>query len=101
MNTKTQNTEDNYKKITEKERLKKEVTENSEKKDKYIALPFVTKSSIGEIMVEIELTKSEYKKCEKMTEEEFSEYLKLNATKTQITDFNVDYDIDIKDLELD
>ncbi len=47
------------------------------------------------------LTKSEYKKCEKMTKEEFSEYVKLNATKTQITDFDVDYDIDIEDLELE
>jgi len=58
---------------------------------KFEISPYITSQNIGEIEVEVELTKEEVELCRKMSKEDFSDYIKSKAT-VKITDFDIDYD---------
>lgn len=58
---------------------------------KFEISPYITSQNIGEIEVNVELTKEEVELCRKMSKKEFSDYIKPKAT-VLITDFDVDYD---------
>ena len=58
---------------------------------KFEISPYITSQNIGEIEVNVELTKEEVELCMKMSKQEFSDYIKSKAT-IVITDFSVDYD---------
>jgi len=64
---------------------------------KFEILPYITSKNIGEIEVNVELTKEEVESCMKMSKQEFSDYIKSKAT-IVITDFDIDYDpLELKD----
>ena len=66
---------------------------------KYIILPYIQQSTIGQIEVSIELTDEQLEEIKKMTNPEFDKFVKSNSTVT-ILDFDVEFDCgDFQDWE--
>jgi hypothetical protein len=59
---------------------------------RFECLPYISKDTIGEIQVSIELTDEEILSLKLMSKEEYETFIRSKAN-VQITDFDVEYEV--------